>query len=689
MKRTISTLLAVLMLLCSLPLTASAAEITVNGAAAKGSYTVSSPVVFEINKDFSTFNEYSLTYSCDVPCEGNINFGARSEQFFLAAGENVTFTSLIDAFPQGGKNSGIRSITISCLNGIKAEFELISVSTATRDVPSNTVYIESDRYKLGVDLLWGGGISYIEDLKDGRKDLKNLLNNNDTGRLVQQSYYGTNQPPYECGRYMNANWSYNPVQGGNLYNEASKIIDYKISDGQIWIKSRARDWAKHDYTYTYYENTYTLDGDLIRVNNMMTDYSPYSHPITTQEIPAFYVISYLDRFVYYNGNSPWTGDEVSIAEDLGFWGEHKGIAVTIEEGNTETWCAWVDDHDYGIGLYTPGTKNYTAGRYEYNGTKTSKAGPTNYVAPVTTTRIAFGIPLTYDYLICAGTVDEIRGEFTENKEFTDNKTLYPGSSVNDFSVLYLNSDHAGQLLNGAYESTFTMTPYKTVMTGVVKDVNDPYISLDLNASELTADEYKHMVFVYSIPTDNAHNAYMTELFLGAGSCTNAEAGKSVFFQTMADDKVNTQVIDLSNKAFWTGKMNFIRIDFFSSCQTGDIMNVYAIAFAKTRDEAVSLAESLRKEMQNKEDGITEDTQPETEQTEAPPAQTENTDETQTSVDTLTTEPAATGTTAPDDVTTGGAPQDGGKNNTALYVVICVLAAAAVAVTAVIVIKKRK
>ena len=41
----------------------------------------------------------------------------------------------------------------------------------------------------------------------------------------------------------------------------------------------------------------------------------------------------------------------------------------VRQGNTETWCAWVDSNDYGIGLFTPNVEILLVGRFGYNGSK--------------------------------------------------------------------------------------------------------------------------------------------------------------------------------------------------------------------------------------------------------------------------------------------------------------------------------
>ena len=127
---------------------------------------------------------------------------------FLEPGESVKFTSLIDPALKGGKYDSVDSLKFTLLKGESASFLLEDISVSTREMPTEDVaYISDGKYKLGVKLTWGGGVSYLEDLTDGDDSITNLLNDHDTGRLIQQSYYGTDQ--YDCGTYMDNKWNYN------------------------------------------------------------------------------------------------------------------------------------------------------------------------------------------------------------------------------------------------------------------------------------------------------------------------------------------------------------------------------------------------------------------------------------------------------------------------------------------------
>lgn len=378
------------------------------------------------NQVRTAFNRYSINYSTESYIQGTIKYrsgwGTRSEVFYLEPGTNVTFASFIDGYLDSTEVSRVSELTFTPLHSSSGVTTLAisSISTTYYNLPeTQTVYLENEQYKIGVALFWGGGINYIEDKLDNDPEISNLLNHCDTGRLVQQSYYGTSEPPYVCATYSGTTWSYNPVQGGDQYNNKSKLIDFEITDTYIAVKSRPLDWAQNNLpTISYMENRYILENGLIRVDNRFIDFSGYNHPPAHQELPAFYTISHLDKFSFYDGSYPWRNDYLTEKKDLPFWGGNPDCYFNVKEGNTETWCAWTNStSDYGIGLYTPGVEILLAGRFNYNGSKDPANGATNYVAPLKTFKLPNFESFEYSYLIASGTTDVIRAKFTQQKDF--------------------------------------------------------------------------------------------------------------------------------------------------------------------------------------------------------------------------------------------------------------------------------
>ena len=362
------------------------------------------------------FNTYSVSYSTDAFLKGEITYiyanEKCTEEFFLEPGEKMSFTSLFDNALKGKTADSISSVKFTLLKGKSASLLLEDIAVLSREMPKEDVaYITDGKYKLGVKLTWGGGVSYLEDLSDGDNSITNLLNDHDTGRLIQQSYYGTSSAPYVPAKYGDTMWAYNPVQGGDQYGNRSKLVDFKISeDGKsIWVKCQPLDWAqKNSRTPTYMENTYTIADGYIKVDNRFIDFSGYTHKNAHQELPAFYTISYLSDFVFYNGNDAWKG-ELTVKKDLPFWAGNSNAYFNMT--SKETWGAWVAPTGYGIGVYTPIAEILLAGRHQYNGSKDAGNNATNYVAPLITYTMKSFDAFEYSYYITTGSVEEIRNTF--------------------------------------------------------------------------------------------------------------------------------------------------------------------------------------------------------------------------------------------------------------------------------------
>ncbi len=410
-------------------------EISAEGASVKYGFS-------EVKAD--VFNYFGIRYSSDAYVKGVISYsgkgGQLSEEFFLEPGENAEFYSFIDGYLEKTKMNKLYSLEFTALDKKEASFELHGVGLFNREILGKEIYIESAEHKLGVNLDWGGALSYLEDKNSsveavivdgvtkvdsdassryGRIALSrhvNLINANDTGRLVQQSYYGTGDcEQYQGGYYGETKWNYNPVQGGNQYNESAKIVDVRINEDSIYIKCRPLDWAKSaaDMPDCYMEAEYSLSKGLVNVSCRFVDFSGYPDTVTTQECPAFYCIEPLNRFVYYGGAAPWTNDgELTYENDLIFWPD----AGYPNFNSTENWAAFTGEFadSFSIGVYTKTNLPFLAGVFERGGCSTkdpATEGPTSYIAAVDTFEFRSFNPTGYEFWLSTGTIEEIRANF--------------------------------------------------------------------------------------------------------------------------------------------------------------------------------------------------------------------------------------------------------------------------------------
>ncbi len=422
-------------------------QIAVNGEMCDAQKTISENQItfcFE-EKDCGWFNCFGLKYKSDAYMKGEITYISKSreysEEFFLEPGESPCFYSFIDGVLNKTKSNKIIKITFKPLNKESADFTLYGIGLFNRTIPDEYVYIENSGYRIGVNLMWGGALSYLEDTdsnvqavkKDGRifvdsnaenrysaksvNNNVNLINRHDAGRLVQQSYYGTFD--YENGEFMGRKWNYNPVQGGNQFGDCSKIVDVVCTENSIYIKCRPLDWAKpiEDISPAYMEATYSIGRGIIDVKCRFVDFSGLKSNVTTQEMPAFYCIEPFNRFVYYSGDKPWSNDKnFSYENNLIFW--HDAGYPYFK--STESWAAFIGEFDdsFGIGLYVPNEASFLAGVYDRENTiekDPSVDDSTSYIAAVETLDFQSFSPIEYSYEISTGTVEEIRGNFNRIK----------------------------------------------------------------------------------------------------------------------------------------------------------------------------------------------------------------------------------------------------------------------------------
>ena len=427
----------------------SVPELSLSAEDVTNGFTVTLPPISGTMK----FNRISFSYEATAAARAVISYRLERETIeeeLLLSSESTRTSMLLNGYLD--RKTASRLISVRFEPIIKGENCVLSVSDFScglQNAPKedDILFIENDQYKAGVSLRWGGGLSWFEDKKN--TDYGNLLNNHDTGRLVQQSYYGPQEiEGYENGVYGDSVWGYNPVQGGDMYGNSSKLVAVEKTDDEIRIVCRPLDWAQDNLlTQTYYSCVYKLTDEGLTVKNTVVDFLQTPWTEKQQELPAFYTVSALDNFWFYDGDKPWTGDELRVERDLPFWAGKP--AFQLKGGNNETWCAWTNDSDYGVGLFTPKATSLLAGRYQYDGSADAGSDSTNYVAPLGVFGLEFDKPFSYYYYLTAGNVDEIRDSFSGigNLQGGDFRRVFPDMGVCDPHVhvfdgkAYLFSSH--------------------------------------------------------------------------------------------------------------------------------------------------------------------------------------------------------------------------------------------------------
>lgn len=273
-------------------------------------------------------------------------------------------------------------------------------------------YLDNGTIKIGVDLNLGGAITYLS-LADREA---NVVNNWDWGRQIQMSHYSGPTPFEVPGKQPARAWAkfgWNPVQAGDHFGHASKVVESSNDEKELFIKCVPMQWSFADVpSECRYETRITLKGNTakVRCKLIASRQDNTLYPAQAQECPAIYVNSDYYRLMTYNGEEPFTGKATSR------------ISKRVKKGDdfpwarfhaTEHWAAQVNDDGFGLGVYQPGCVKFLggfSGKPRQGGTKEPSTG---YIAPLRHEMLDHNIEFAYEYMLILGQLNDIRKQAYE------------------------------------------------------------------------------------------------------------------------------------------------------------------------------------------------------------------------------------------------------------------------------------
>ncbi len=392
-------------------------------------------VILRLDSSPGTFNYVTLSCSSDLFLKAYLVCAQAdgkyvSLDFFV---ENRAYDA--NFLVQGESISKALYIVFFNLENKRGSLEIKGISFSNKPMPRGPLFLKGNSLVAGFDFFENCGMNFLSCAKydvseapttDGERALAfirrekaektlNLLNGFDRGRLLQQSYYGTNRPPYQnnCDIFGTL-WRYNPVQEGDSYGNRSRLVDFRFDESGVYIKLRPLDWSKNNIPAdAYMESYYSFCGDALMIQNTFTDFSLLNPPanVLAQETPAMYVISPLKNFVFASGK------KFAVKKKLGFWGD---IAYEAKQhfAVKDNWSAWLSDDGYGVGLYTPDVTDHLAGRYkmaEPADTAFDKLNSVNYTAGIRRFNFDSLSRVSYKIGLAAGSIEEIKECFDSLK----------------------------------------------------------------------------------------------------------------------------------------------------------------------------------------------------------------------------------------------------------------------------------
>ncbi len=263
--------------------------------------------------------------------------------------------------------------------------------------PADWVFIDNGEVRLGVKQSSGAGIGWLSASGAG----ENLLDHFDHGRFIQQSYYGHT----DGSVWVDKPWRWNPVQGGDYKGNASQLLEITSDKTTLHSRVHPRNWAGGQLlTDCEMEQHIRLEGKVAIVKFRFRYNGKGSHPEIHHEVPATFLNPALGTLVIYEGDKPWTNGELKRSTP-GWPNESRRIP--------ESWAAYVNDKDTGVGVFVPIAKELTCYRY---GANPKAPAACSYFAPLVKFAITPGVDFSYEAVLATGTPAEMRATFAKLKD---------------------------------------------------------------------------------------------------------------------------------------------------------------------------------------------------------------------------------------------------------------------------------
>ena len=412
-------------------------------------------------------------------------------------------------------------------------------------------YLDNGVIRIGVNLDLGGSVTYLADAKTK----ENIVNSFDWGRQIQQSYY-SGPVPFQNPKPEWKGLGWNPIQSGDCYRNRSKILTHTNDGKTIYVKTVPMHWPLNNVPGECTMETWIeLDASTAKVrcrlNNDRPDKTQYAP--RSQELPAIYTIGTLWKLMTYSGADPFSGGEIEripkVPAGTPFPWAHFHA--------TENWAALVNDNDWGLGVFTPGTLSYIGG---FSGKENSggvKDGPCGYIAPLQDEIIDHNIVYDYSYTLVLGNLSDIRAYAVQHKpdlrpDFNFAKDRQHWTMLNATDSGWPIQDHWHVTLEKA-------DPQLISPPGAWKAADAPklFVRAALKAQKTTAQIYWQRV-----------------------GDKNFSAKQCVNFECIADGALHTYEINLAASTEYTGTITRLRFDPVTDGAAGEFIGVEYIGWKK-------------------------------------------------------------------------------------------------------------
>jgi len=354
------------------------------------------------------------------------------------------------------------------------------------------------------------------------------------------------QKPAEHWRHL----GWNPIQTGDDFKNKSQVLAHENDGKLIHLTCRPLQWPLNkvpgDCTF---DSWLELDGAVVkaraRLTNSRSDHTQYTARL--QELPAVYANAPYHRVMSYMGDRPFTNDAVAAVPKP--QGKHPWSFWT----GTEGWAAMLDEHDYGLGLISPGRVHFTGGFAGKPGPNDTHGNNTAYLASQGQEILDHNISYEFRYELVLGTVQEIRNRAAAWRPSNPPSWSFKGDRQ---GWHYENTTDTGWRVNDHLQ--------------VVLEKEDPQLISPLTFWQ--AKDAPDLVIDAAFHTTQKQGTVMWQT-LGENGFTSTHVTS---FPIVADGEFHRHVIHLAAQPSYQGSMTRLRIDPVGNAENGAWMKLRAV-----------------------------------------------------------------------------------------------------------------
>jgi len=356
---------------------------------------------------------------------------------------------------------------------------------------SDRIYINNSKIKVGIDIVYGGAITYLSELNNNT----NLVNNYDAGRQIQSSFYHWPESWTSSG-YNETNfyetWSWNPVLSGSKYGRPSRVINYTYTNHSATFITNLSFWNPDGLNSIESDLqliiTYTFDGEnpVLIANYTYIHFGEDNHSAAYQENAAVYINPIFSIFKFHNGS-----ELIDITSEI-----PNNDCLVKYDG---VFAAIVNDTNYGVGVWNWGRprigfcKATTYSDDEF-------ASPVQYITPQPFLAVGGkGNTGTLINRIYLGSLSSMTSYFTSLEYGIAYDPITPVNQTvySDNFTIQVNSTEIAEIKNATLHWTNSTGPYNISMT-----VNEIGTSASITMSNL--QNYSYTYYVSSYATTGAY-----------------------------------------------------------------------------------------------------------------------------------------------------------------------------------------